>query len=58
LFFAAYDGFRENKAADGFCSGMQCINFFHEYNFGKMNRGNGIELVSFGIEKVLKKYGK
>jgi len=31
---------------------------FHNKEFRKMERSNGIELIRFSIEKVLKKYGK
>jgi len=31
---------------------------FHEQEFGKMKRSNGIELLKFSIERPMKKYGK
>ena len=31
---------------------------FNDEEFQKMKRSNGIELLNFSIEKVLKKYGK
>jgi len=31
---------------------------FHDQEFRKVKRSNGIELLKFSIEKVLKKYGK
>jgi len=39
------------------CSAM-CKIDFNDEEFQKMKRSNGIELLNFSIEKVLKKYGK
>jgi len=41
---------------------MQCCAMckieFHDQEFRKMKRSNGVELLKFSIEKVLNKYGK
>jgi len=40
-------------ATDDSCAGVFCI-AFHEQNFEKMKTSDGIEVFSFGIEKVWK----